>query len=96
MAQNLPGPLSEAFERAREAVAAATDSLRQSNDLNAVSRIAEASARLMRAERRLAAVTRHTGAFPLAVGPLDKPEDRPPMGEGPRRRKNVNGTARHA
>lgn len=43
-----------------------------------------ARARMVAAHNRLAALARKMGLDSLAVGPLDKPEDTPPIGDGPR------------
>lgn len=43
-----------------------------------------ARARMVAAHNSLAALARKMGLDVLAVGPLDKPEDTPPIGGGPR------------
>ena len=43
-----------------------------------------ARARMVAAHNSLAALARKMGMDSLAVGPLDKPEDTPPIGGGPR------------
>jgi hypothetical protein len=49
--------------------------------------VARARVHLARAHRTLADVARRIGLDETAVGPLDKPEDTPPIGGGPRRRR---------
>jgi hypothetical protein len=49
--------------------------------------VSRARAHLARAHRSLADVARRIGLDETTVGPLDKPEDTPPIGGGPRRRK---------
>lgn len=44
----------------------------------------QARSRMVAAHNRLAALARKMGLDTLAVGPLDKPEDSPPIGQGPR------------
>lgn len=46
--------------------------------------INQARARMVAAHNSLAALARKMGLDVLAVGPLDKPEDGPPIGSGPR------------
>jgi hypothetical protein len=48
-----------------------------------VGALAKARGHLVATHRTLAAVARHIGLDDLAVGPLDKPEDTPPIGDGP-------------
>ena len=47
-----------------------------------LSALTAARARLVETHRALSAVARRLGLDILAVGPLDKPEDRPPVGGG--------------
>ena len=49
-----------------------------------LSAINQARARMVAAHNSLAALARKMGLDILAVGPLDKPEDSPPIGGGPR------------
>jgi len=49
--------------------------------------VTRARIHLARAHRTLADVARRIGLDETTVGPLDKPEDTPPIGGGPRRRK---------
>ncbi|NBW07448.1 MAG: hypothetical protein EBR82_05425 [Caulobacteraceae bacterium] len=49
--------------------------------------LGRARAHLIRAHRGLADVARHLGLDETSVGPLDKPEDTPPIGGGPRRKR---------
>lgn len=49
----------------------------------AVVALTEARARLVETHCALAALARRMGLDVLAVGPMDKPEDRPPIGDGP-------------
>lgn len=51
--------------------------------------LTEARAHLVDAHRTLAALARKLGLEVLAVGPMDKPEDRPPMDGSERLRANV-------
>lgn len=46
--------------------------------------LTQARARMVAAHHGLAALARKMGLGALAVGPLDKPEDTPPIGDGPR------------
>lgn len=57
----------------------------------AVRALSRARVHLARAHRTLADVARRIGLDETTVGPLDKPEDTPPIGGGPRRRKSVSG-----
>lgn len=50
----------------------------------AVSALTEARARLVDTHGVLAALARKMGLDTLAVGPLDKPDDEPPIGGGPK------------
>ena len=52
----------------------------------------QARARLGSARHALTALADRMGLEPLAVGPLDKPEDNPPIGGGPRRARRVPHT----
>jgi hypothetical protein len=49
-----------------------------------VGALAQARGHLVATHRTLAAVARRIGLDDLAVGPLDKPEDTPPIGDGPK------------
>lgn len=49
--------------------------------------VSRARVNLARAHRTLAEVARRIGLDETDVGPLDKPEDTPPIGGGPRRRR---------
>jgi len=42
-----------------------------------------ARSRMVAAHNRLAVLARKMGLYTLAVGPLDKPDDSPPIGDGP-------------
>lgn len=55
-------------------------------DSGLVDAVGQARDRLASARRRLSALADQMGLEPLAVGPLDKPEDNPPIGGGPRRK----------
>lgn len=48
----------------------------------AVGSLAEARSYLVQTHNSLSALARKLGLDTLAVGPVDKPEDRPPVGEG--------------
>ena len=48
----------------------------------AVGSLAEARSHLVQTHNSLSALARKLGLDTLAVGPVDKPEDRPPVGEG--------------
>jgi len=52
-----------------------------------VSALGRARIRLARAHRSLSDLARRVGLDEATVGPLDKPEDTPPIGGGPRRRR---------
>lgn len=47
-----------------------------------ISALSEARAQLVGTHRTLAALARKLGLETLAIGPLDKPDDRPPIGGG--------------
>ncbi len=55
--------------------------------LTPVTALGRARVHLIRAHRVLADVARRIGLDEASVGPLDKPEDTPPIGGGPRRRR---------
>lgn len=68
-----------------------------SADPDLVSALHQARSRLRSARRSLGILAEHLGLEPLAVGPLDKPEDNPPIGGGPRRARrprNLNENLR--
>jgi len=48
----------------------------------AITALAEARANIVRTHNALSALARRLGMEPLAVGPLDKPGDGPPIGGG--------------
>ena len=49
-----------------------------------ISALAEARSHLVATHNTLAALARRLGLEALAVGPMDKPEDTPPIGDGPK------------
>lgn len=49
-----------------------------------ISALAEARSHLVATHNTLAALARKLGLDALAVGPMDKPDDRPPVGDGPK------------
>lgn len=49
----------------------------------AIGALAQARSHLVDTHNTLAALARRLGLEPLAVGPVDKPEDRPPVGVDP-------------
>jgi hypothetical protein len=58
-----------------------------------VGALAQARGHLVATHKTLAAVARRIGLEDLAVGPLDKPEDTPPIGDGPKGLLNRPETA---
>jgi hypothetical protein len=50
----------------------------------AISALAQARSHLVATHHTLAALARKLGLEALAVGPMDKPEDTPPIGDGPK------------
>ena len=51
-----------------------------------ISALTEARSHLVATHNTLAALARKLGLDALAVGPMDKPEDTPPIGDGPKGR----------
>lgn len=49
-----------------------------------ISALAEARSHLVATHNTLAALARKLGLDALAVGPMDKPDDTPPVGDGPK------------
>jgi hypothetical protein len=78
-------PVVEQFRRARDSIEAAFAEARHFGAPHD-EELAEAKRRMAAARQRLTALARRHGLEPTNVGPLDKPEDRPPLGERPRRR----------
>lgn len=60
------------------------------SDPGLIAAMGQARIRLTSAQLRLGALADRMGLEPRAVGPLDKPEDNPPIGGGPGRKgRNV-------
>lgn len=73
-------------ERAVDAVCALVADRATRSDPSLIAAIGQARTRLTSAQLKLSALAERMGLEPLAVGPLDKPEDNPPIGGGPRRK----------
>jgi hypothetical protein len=76
LAAALPGARADAW------LSAVTGQKAFEGAAGAISSLAEARAHIVMTHTTLAAIARALGLGPLAVGPLDKPGDGPPVGGG--------------